>query len=91
MRGTWRDGEENPEPMGLMGDDDEVFDEGPSGVDPRLRNFMALPFAGVRKALELVLLAVWKAEKFWPGVKTGPKGDMLDCYWKQRVSNDRKA
>ena len=63
MRGTWRDGEENPEPMGLMGDDDEVFDEGPSGVDPRLRNFMALPFAGVRKALEAVLLVVWKAEK----------------------------
>jgi hypothetical protein len=84
----WRDGDEKPEPMGFTGDKEDALVDGPSGVEPRLRNFIALPLAGVRKALELELLWPWEAEKPMPGVKTGPEGFMPPfCCWRKRVSN----
>ena len=38
--------------MGFTGERDETLEDGPSGVEPMLRNFMALPFEGVKKVLE---------------------------------------
>jgi hypothetical protein len=88
LRTGWREGEEKPEPIGLTGERDEALEDGPSGVEPMLRNFMALPFEGVKK----VLPKSWEPEKLLPGVKTAPKGFMPPfCYRKHRVSNDTKS
>jgi hypothetical protein len=45
LRSVWRDGDEKPKQMGLIGDTDELVVDGPSGVEPILRSFMALPLA----------------------------------------------
>jgi hypothetical protein len=69
LREAWREGEEKPEPIGLTGEADDALVEGPSGVEPRLRNFIALPLEGVRKALEVKLLLLWEMEKPWEAEK----------------------
>jgi hypothetical protein len=62
---AWREGDEKPEPIGLTGEAEDALVEGPSGVEPRLRNFIALPLEGVQKALEDETLLPWETEKPW--------------------------